>query len=134
MTEFGMGLSQPYDTSLRVKCSVGQPMTSVRARLRHDNQVTEVTNTPGTDSEGDLEILSPGLFSGYWQEPEKTAEEFTGFENFYVLQSKISFLADNWFKTGDRAGVKNGAAFILGRNSVDIIKSGGYKSGGMELF
>ena len=31
---------------------------------------------------------------------------------------------DGWFKTGDSAKFENGHAYILGRSSVDIIKSG----------
>ena len=79
MTEFGMGLSQPYDISERVKSSVGTPMSSVRARVVADGQNYEFANNKMPNIDGDLEILSPGLFNSYWKLPEKTAEEFTGY-------------------------------------------------------
>ena len=40
MTEFGMGLSQPYDESRRISCSVGRPMSSVKARVRTEDGTT----------------------------------------------------------------------------------------------
>lgn len=40
---------------------------------------------------------------------------------------------DGWFKTGDIAILEKGAYKILGRNSVDIIKSGGYKISALEI-
>ena len=51
------------------------------------------------------------MFQGYWQMPEKTAEEFT---------------ADGFFKTGD-VGERDpdGYVTIVGR-SKDLIISGGY--------
>lgn len=68
--------------------------------------------------EGDLEILSPGLFKEYWKAPELTAKELS---------------SDGWFKTGDRAMFEDGNYYILGRSSVDIIKSGGYKISALEI-
>ena len=44
----------------------------------------KVETTP--DAIGTLEIKGPNVFAGYWQAPEKTAQEFT---------------SDGWFKTGD---------------------------------
>ena len=34
------------------------------------------------------------------------------------------YKVDGWFKTGDTAKFENGHSYILGRSSVDIIKSG----------
>ena len=56
--------------------------------------------------------------------PEATAKEFT---------------TDGWFKTGDVAVLSSvnsdgkGQYKILGRNSADIIKSGGYKLSALEI-
>src|SRR3546814_5694506 len=60
---------------------------------------------------GVLEIRGPGLFSGYWRMPEKTAEEHT---------------ADGWFITGDVATIaEDGRISIVGR-AKDLIIAGGY--------
>ena len=57
------------------------------------------------------------MFSEYWERPEATAESFR----------------DGWFRTGDIAVVEDGAFRILGRNSVDIIKTGGYKVSALDI-
>jgi malonyl-CoA/methylmalonyl-CoA synthetase len=60
---------------------------------------------------GDIEVKGPNVFKGYWQMPEKTAEEFT---------------ADGHFKTGDVGRFDaDGYLSIVGR-SKDLIISGGY--------
>ncbi len=49
-------------------------------------------------------------------------------------QTKAAFTADGWFKTGDMAILsQEGYYRILGRSSVDIIKSGGYKISALEI-
>ena len=60
------------------------------------------------------------MFRCYHNRPEATAKEFT---------------ADGWFKTGDTAQFypDSGSYKILGRTSVDIIKSGGYKIGALDV-
>jgi len=118
MTEFGMGLSQPYEEKSRVPSSVGTPMSSVRARIRKGSESFEPQLDGCSYVEGDLEISSPGLFKEYWKAPELTAKELT---------------SDGWFKTGDRAKFEDGNYYILGRSSVDIIKSGGYKISALEI-
>jgi len=120
MTEFGMGLSQPLDTELRV--GVGKPMTGVQARVRSDESGEIVCVSGEKESQievqGLLEIKSAGLFREYWNLPDKTDEEFT---------------ADGWFKTGDQVRFDGENFHILGRASVDIIKSGGYKISALEI-
>jgi malonyl-CoA/methylmalonyl-CoA synthetase len=60
---------------------------------------------------GMLHVRGPNVFKGYWQMPEKTAEE---------LQ------ADGWFLTGDLARIDtDGYVTIVGRGK-DLIISGGY--------
>jgi malonyl-CoA/methylmalonyl-CoA synthetase len=54
----------------------------------------------------------------YWGKPEATSESFT---------------LEGWFKTGDIAVLEEGYYRILGRNSIDIIKSGGYKISALEI-
>ena len=60
---------------------------------------------------GQIEVRGPNVFQGYWQMPEKTAEELR---------------ADGFFITGD-LGVKteDGRVSIVGRQK-DLIISGGY--------
>jgi malonyl-CoA/methylmalonyl-CoA synthetase len=40
---------------------------------------------------------------------------------------------DGWFRTGDTAVIENGSYRILGRTSVDIVKTGGYKVSALEI-
>ncbi|KLJ09641.1 hypothetical protein EMPG_14939 [Blastomyces silverae] len=66
-----------------------------------------------------IEVKGDNVFLEYWRRPEATAKEFT---------------ADGWFKTGDVAKRdSNGAYYIQGRASVDLIKSGGYKISALEV-
>jgi len=103
MTEIGMALSNPYDGP-RVAGHVGYPLPGVSARL---------------SEEGEIQIKGATVFKEYWNKPEATAESFT---------------EDGWFKTGDIAAIDEvGGYRILGRNSVDIIKSGGYKISALEI-
>jgi malonyl-CoA/methylmalonyl-CoA synthetase len=53
----------------------------------------------------------------YWGMPEATRQAFCG----------------DWFRTGDVAVVANDVYRILGRMSVDIIKTGGYKISALEV-
>ena len=63
-------------------------------------------------------MKGPAVFSRYWKKPEATADAFT---------------ADGWFKTGDVAVCQDNIYRILGRESVDIIKTGGYKVSALEI-
>ncbi|MHA8097066.1 acyl-CoA synthetase [Aquirufa antheringensis] len=113
MTEIGMALSNPYDGP-RVPGHVGYPLPGVQVRLadEEDNVI------PGTEI-GEIQVKGPNVFNEYWQKPESTAESFT---------------PDGFFKTGDIATMDElGGYRILGRNSVDIIKSGGYKISALEI-
>lgn len=117
MTEIGMALSQSLDEDLRLDGAVGQPMLGVSARIRTENDIL-VPFDNAADVHGELEIKTESIFIEYWKLPDKTKEEFTD---------------DGWFKTGDTAKFENGHSFILGRSSVDIIKSGGYKISALEI-
>jgi malonyl-CoA/methylmalonyl-CoA synthetase len=112
MTEIGMAISNPYEGERRAG-SVGLPLPGVAVRLVDDTFSDIPHGEPG-------EILVKGdnVFREYWQRPEATGEAFT---------------PDGWFKTGDVAVVENGYYRILGRKSVDIIKSGGYKISALEI-
>ncbi len=58
------------------------------------------------------------MFTEYWRRPEATSESFTD---------------DGWFLTGDVSVREDGVYRILGRESVDIIKTGGYKVSALEI-
>lgn len=112
MTEIGMGISNPYDGD-RKTGYIGLPLPGVSVRLMDDHH-TVVTD----DQPGEIQIKGANVFNEYWNKPEAT---FT------------SFTADGWFKTGDIAILEHGYYKILGRDSIDIIKSGGYKISALEI-
>ncbi|MFL0287419.1 acyl-CoA synthetase [Mycobacterium sp. SMC-21] len=95
---------------------VGLPLDGVQTRL-----VAEDGSPVPHDGEtiGRLEVSTPTLFSGYLNRPEATAE---------VLGD------DGWYRTGDVAVVDGeGMHRIVGRESVDLIKSGGFRVGAGEI-
>ncbi|QQG96379.1 acyl-CoA synthetase [Mycobacteroides chelonae] len=95
---------------------VGHPLTGVQTRL-----LAEDGGAAPHDGEtvGQLQVQGPTLFSGYLNLPEKTAEVLT---------------EDGWYRTGDVAVVDAGGMHrIVGRESVDLIKSGGYRIGAGEI-
>ena len=112
MTEMGMAISNPYD-GVRTPGHIGMPLSNVLIRIT-DEQGQSVE--PG--DQGEIQVKGPNVFTEYWRKPRATEEAFT---------------ADGWFRTGDVALVEDGSYRILGRNSVDIIKSGGYKISALEI-
>jgi malonyl-CoA/methylmalonyl-CoA synthetase len=112
MTETGMMISNPLHGERRPG-SVGLPLPGVEIRL-----VSELGETVTADGEpGEIQVRGPVVFREYWGRPEATAEAF----------------AHGWFRTGDLAVVERGYFRIMGRLSVDIIKSGGYKLSALEI-
>ena len=112
MTEIGMGLSNPLEGERRPGF-VGAPLPGVEARL-----VDENGGEADEGASGLIEVRGPGVFDQYWERPAETAEAFT---------------EDGWFRTGDQAVVEDGAWRILGRSSVDILKTGGEKISALEI-
>jgi len=106
MTETNMNTSNPYDGERRAG-TVGFPLPGVELKIT-DSQ------TGATLSQGDIgeiEVRGPNVFKGYWQMPEKTAEELR---------------SDGFFITGDLGQIDaDGYVSIVGRNK-DLIISGGY--------
>lgn len=113
MTEIGMALSNPLHGERRPG-SVGRPLPGVEVRLV-DEQGGVVA---GEDQAGEIQVRGANVFAGYWNDPEAT---------------RNSFSADGWFLTGDIGVRERGYYRILGRQSVDIIKSGGYKLSALEI-
>ncbi len=111
MTEIGMALSNPLQGERRPGF-VGSPLPGVEVRLVDDAGEPVPPGTPG-----EIEVRGPGVFLEYWRRPEATAAAFR----------------HEWFRTGDVAVVEDGAYRILGRKSVDIIKTGGYKVSALEI-
>ncbi|MFC9434107.1 acyl-CoA synthetase [Nocardia sp. NPDC057030] len=95
---------------------VGTPVRGVRTRLR-DEAGADVARDG--ESIGALQVSGPMLFDGYLNRPDADAETWT---------------EDGWFKTGDVAAIDpDGFHRIVGRESVDLIKSGGYRIGAGEV-
>lgn len=111
MTEIGMALSNSY-TGQRKPGYVGLPLKGVELRL-----VDEEGSPVSEEESGEIQVKGPNIFLEYWNRPEATAAAFSS----------------GWFRTGDMAVFEKGAYKILGRNSVDIIKSGGYKISALEI-
>jgi len=104
MTETNMSTSNPYDGDRRAG-TVGFPLPGVEARVMADD--TEVAQ----GEIGVLHVRGANVFQGYWQMPEKTAEEL---------------LPDGWFITGDLAQIDaDGYVSIVGRQK-DLIITGGF--------
>jgi fatty acid CoA ligase FadD36 len=95
---------------------VGQPLSGVRTRLRTEDG----TAVPADgESMGRLEVRGPMLFDGYLNLPDATADAWS---------------EDGWFRTGDLAAYdESGWYRIVGRESTDLIKSGGYRIGAGEV-
>ena len=110
MTELGMVLSNTLTS--RVPGHVGEPMPGVELRLVDDTGAT----VPDGQA-GELLVRGPQVFAGYWERPDATAESFV----------------DGWFRTGDVGVHEEGGYRLLGRSSVDIIKTGGEKVSALEI-
>ncbi|MFA9477550.1 acyl-CoA synthetase [Phycisphaerales bacterium AB-hyl4] len=115
MTEIGMGISNPLKGERRPG-HIGQPLPHVEARLADEQG--GVIAQPTAETSGEIQIKGAVVFREYWNRPDATAEAFTD---------------DGWFKTGDVAVLDDGYYRILGRSSVDIIKTGGYKVSALEI-
>jgi fatty acid CoA ligase FadD36 len=94
---------------------VGFPLRNVETRLVSEDG----TLTPHDgESIGELYVRGSTLFSGYLGQPDATARSFD----------------DGWFMTGDAATIgPDGFHRIVGRKSIDIIKTGGFRVGAGEV-
>jgi len=93
--------------------TVGLPLPGVEVRIVNDDgELCDI------DSIGHIQVRGPNVFKGYWNMPDKTAQEFSG---------------DGFFKTGDLGKFdQQGYLSIVGR-SKDLIISGGYNIYPKEL-
>ncbi|XP_050356345.1 malonate--CoA ligase ACSF3, mitochondrial isoform X2 [Nymphalis io] len=158
MSEVGMALSNPYrPAEARTVSCVGLPLPAVAARVaavgtlrplvsveadapdmqisleklgltstkdleedgQQNSKVTEHEPSDDGSYEGELLLKGPAVFTRYWNRaPNLNSPDFT---------------PDGWFRTGDTASFSDGKFKILGRTSVDIIKSGGYKVSALQV-
>lgn len=143
MTEIGMALSNPYiedKNRVRKPGTVGQPLPGVEVRIV-DNEGKTLHQCKGESGKGfwctvdkpfyesttpkkssapivgELQVKGPNVFKEYFNRPEETKREF-----------EMDF-----FKTGDVTSYDGESFKILGRSSVDIIKTGGYKVSALEV-
>jgi len=111
MTETGMILSNALHGKRFPGC-VGVPLPGVKVKLVGEKGKFIKSGTPG-----EILVRGPGVFREYWRKPEATKKAFQ----------------NGWFCTGDIAVLRREVYRILGRKSVDIIKTGGYKVSALEI-
>ena len=106
MTETNMSTSNPYEGERRAG-TVGFPLPGIELKIT--DSTTGETLPQGEI--GEIEVRGPNVFKGYWNMPEKTAEELR---------------KDGFFLTGDLGRIdSDGYVHIVGRNK-DLIISGGF--------
>lgn len=106
MTETNMNTSNPYDGERRAG-SVGFPLDGVELKITDP----ATGNLVEQGEIGVIEVRGPNVFQGYWNLPEKTAEDLR---------------SDGFFITGDLAKIdSDGYVCIVGRDK-DLIISGGF--------
>ena len=106
MTETNMITSNPYDGERRPG-SVGLPLPGVEVRVVEPSSGARLP----AGEVGEIEVRGPNVFSGYWNNPEKTQE---------------SFRPDGFFMTADLGRFEDdGYLSIVGR-SKDLIITGGF--------
>ena len=95
---------------------VGLPLAGVTTRVVDDDEAPAAHDG---ESVARLQVRGATLFDGYLGRPDATAAAFT---------------ADGWYRTGDVAVIDgDGMHRIVGRESTDLIKSGGYRIGAGEV-
>jgi long-chain acyl-CoA synthetase len=100
-----LGIPQPVDSNSGA-LTIGLPMPGVEARILMDNGVPA-----GIREAGELLLRGPQLMTGYWRQPEATANAFE----------------DGWLRSGDVALMdENGWFFIVDRKK-DVIIASGFK-------
>ena len=105
----GYGLTEAAPTvalGLGLDCpplSVGLPVPGVDVRLVDDDGVDVQVGDPG-----EIVVAGANVFSGYWRDPEATAE----------------VLRDGWLHTGDVGVVDDGWLYVVDRRKELILVSG----------
>lgn len=120
-----MALSNPLDGERRPGF-VGLPMPGVQVRIAAPSGAAVVEACEHSARvlaelvPGELLVRSAGVFDSYFDNATATKEAFT---------------SKGWFRTGDTAifDLHADAFRMLGRTSVDILKSGGFKLSALEI-
>jgi fatty acid CoA ligase FadD36 len=96
--------------------SVGRALTGIETRLVGEDGAPVA---PDGETVGALQVRGATLMDGYLHQPDVTA---------------ASYRPGGWFVTGDAATIDgNGYHRIVGRESTDVIKTGGYRVGAGEV-
>ncbi|KAF2471712.1 fatty-acyl-CoA synthase [Lindgomyces ingoldianus] len=104
-TEFGAVFKVHLDDKGTPDGSVGELVSGVDLKLSNGD-------------EGEVLVKSPHMFSKYLYDPEATARAHD---------------SEGYFRTGDIARREGKYYWIIGRASLDIIKSGGYKISALDI-
>ncbi|MVO98877.1 class I adenylate-forming enzyme family protein [Paenibacillus lutrae] len=88
---------------IRKKGCVGRPLAGVKVKVA-DSQGRPVPE----GQEGILYAAGPNIMKGYYGDPEATARKIT----------------DGWLCTGDRAVIREGEIYVLGRSDFLLIRGG----------
>ena len=111
MTETNMNTSNPYLGDRRAG-TVGLPLPGVEVKITENGQTVPIGQT------GMVEVRGPNVFKGYWNMPDKTAEDLRP-DGFFITGDLGMFDADGYLR-------------IVGRQK-DLIISGGFNIYPKEL-
>jgi acyl-CoA synthetase (AMP-forming)/AMP-acid ligase II len=118
MTECGFVLSTAYAQPRRPGV-VGRPLPGIEVRLIDADQADAGRMVDvAQGAQGEIAIKGPNLFAGYWNRPDDTRRA----------------VLDGYLRSGDLALREADGQFrIVGRSSVDIIKTRGFKVSAVEI-
>ena len=91
---------------------LGRPLPGVEVRI-----VDESGEDVATGAIGQVLLRGPSLFSGYYNDAEKTASAMLG----------------GWFHTGDRGSLSAGGSIMFHGRCKDVLKVGGENVGALEV-
>jgi malonyl-CoA/methylmalonyl-CoA synthetase len=106
MTETSMNTSNPYAGERRAG-TVGFPLPHIAVRVADPASHAALP----AETDGMIEVKGPNVFKGYWRNPQKTAEDFTG---------------DGWFITGDMGRISADGYVTISGRAKDLVITGGF--------
>jgi malonyl-CoA/methylmalonyl-CoA synthetase len=126
-TEFGAPFKVPLDAERTPEDSVGEIVPGVEVKLSEGDK-------------GEVLVKSPQMFSRYayplQRETSSLKQANARFSSRYLFDDDATAKAhdsEGFFKTGNIARREGHHYFILGRASLDIIKTGGYKISALDI-